>query len=212
VVTSNVDAHTQKSGFKKTEVYQIHGNTEIWQCQKPCQKMIWKAPDDFLFDVDRKNMLSSCPLKFHELDAASRKLNNGFASGYPVCINPNCDALARPAILMFGDLLWVADTIESDIYSIWADTACKLIKNNQKLVILEIGCGNRIPSIRFKTECYLQDPELAPNITLIRINPDFPFEDNPKIKDRVIPIMAKGLPALQTIDKHMKDVLQQKIT
>jgi len=210
IVTSNVDAHSQKSGFKKTEVYQIHGNTEVWQCLIPCSRYIWKAPDDFVFEVDRRSMLSPVPEKFKELDSQSRKLNNGFASGHPVCINPNCNALARPAILMFGDLEWAADDIESDIYTVWSDTVRKLLKNKQKLVILEIGCGNRIPSIRYKTEGYLLDPELAPYVTLVRVNPDFPFEDNLEVKDRVIPIMGNGLSTVQTIDKHLQELLLKK--
>ena len=35
VFTSNVDAHSFDA-FRSCEVRECHGNTELWQCAKPC--------------------------------------------------------------------------------------------------------------------------------------------------------------------------------
>ncbi len=61
----------------------------------------------------------------------------------------------------------------------------------------------RVPTVRYQTEGYLKATE-SNQCTLIRINPDYPFSnyrDTTYEENRLISIMNKGLPALQTIDK-----------
>eukprot|EP01124_Arcella_intermedia_P024794 TRINITY_DN4266_c0_g1_i1.p1 TRINITY_DN4266_c0_g1~~TRINITY_DN4266_c0_g1_i1.p1 ORF type:complete len:162 (-),score=58.45 TRINITY_DN4266_c0_g1_i1:38-523(-) len=159
-------------------------------------------------------MLAPTPPQFHTQDEYEKKKKSGFNSGYPVCINPTCKALARPSILMFSDVEWVEDSIEGDIFSAWSDSVLKLLQqnSNRKMVIIEIGCGNRVPTIRYKTENFLSLEKVhGGQVTLIRVNPDFPFADNTEHNDKVIPIYEKGLVALKEINKHLERLFSEKL-
>jgi len=157
-------------------------------------------------------MLGRAP-KLNLLDEEFLKGNSGFASGYPIC--PDCMALARPSILMFGDSNWVEDTIEYDVYNAWSSTTKKLLEHipTFKLVILEIGCGDKVPTIRGMTEAaYLGlQPAETNNITLIRINKDFPFADSENYSNSVIPILGGASDTLHVIDKYVKELLHAEI-
>ncbi|KAF0759874.1 hypothetical protein AaE_003639 [Aphanomyces astaci] len=192
--TSNVDAHFLKF-FQPNEVYEIHGNTEHWQCaNRSCSKAIWTLPSAFRFDVDTDTMLAS------HTDAAE-----GLAC-------PECGGPARPNVLMFGDDDWIPNTTDKvlvfasyDIYFelklvtvkftfLWEwiarvqDVRCMLFASDEmiskRLVILEIGCGTRVPSVRIQSEQVLlymlrttrSHTRLADTgdyqAHLIRVNPD----------------------------------------
>ena len=43
----------------------------------------------------------------------------------------------------------------------------------------------------------------ANDVTLIRVNPDFPLASHPAITDKVISIMSGGLAAVTEIDRHL---------
>jgi len=57
--TSNVDAHFFDT-FEAHEIYQCHGNIELWQCSSPyCTSGgIWRAPLNHSFYVDTNTMLA----------------------------------------------------------------------------------------------------------------------------------------------------------
>ena len=82
VITSNVDGHFQKSGFKNNQVLKIHGSINYGQCIEKCGIGI--------FDISKSE------IEINEVDFEATKL--------PKC--PNCGALARPNILMFEDFEW----------------------------------------------------------------------------------------------------------
>merc|ERR1712025_1286241 len=44
--------------FDAAEVNECHGNTEVWQCSKPCRRATWRAPLDYSFSVDLDTMLA----------------------------------------------------------------------------------------------------------------------------------------------------------
>jgi hypothetical protein len=77
----------------------------------------------------------------------------------PAC--PRCGALARPNILMFNDSRWLEARSESQYerFTAWRAQA-------QRPVVIELGAGNDIPSVR-----RLCETQRAP---LIRINPREP--------------------------------------
>ena len=50
-ITSNVDEHFKKVGFKPAEVREIHGHTEVWQCAEPCTQQTWRAPTGYRFNI-----------------------------------------------------------------------------------------------------------------------------------------------------------------
>lgn len=146
VVTSNVDGHFQKAGFDANKVYEIHGRIKTFQCT--CCNKVW-TPDPMTFDIDQDNMI--------------------FKSDIPKC--PSCNNIARPNIMMFGDYTFnSAETLkqEQDFNTFMR----KYDKDGTKIIIIEIGAGTAIPSIRILGE-NIQDK--VASATLIRINPSESF-------------------------------------
>lgn len=138
VFTSNVDGQFQKAGFSPAQICEVHGSIHHLQCTENCEGDIWSARH------------------FHpEVDEANCLLTNAL----PVC--PHCGALARPNILMFSDAEWlpwryVEQQAELDLWK--KDRTCG--------VVIEIGAGTAIPSVRRFSE--------NQGWPLIRINPTEP--------------------------------------
>ena len=142
VFTSNVDGQFQRAGFDEAGITECHGSIHHLQCTRPCTDDVWPA-DDFVPDVD---------------DATCTLLN-----APPRC--RHCGALARPAILMFGDGAWVGRRTEEQQARLhrWLDSATRI-------VVVEIGAGTAIPSVRdFSHELLARH-----GARLVRINPAEP--------------------------------------
>lgn len=135
VFTSNVDGHFQKAGFPTEHVAECHGSIHHLQCLNDCGQPTWPA-DGFHPVVDERN----CKL----------------LSDFPVC--PSCGGLARPNIMMFGDWDW--DATRTNYQQGRLDT---WIARSQRLVVIEIGAGTAIPTVRRFGE--------EQGCPLIRINP-----------------------------------------
>lgn len=118
VFTSNVDGQFQKAGF--SNVYECHGSIHKLQCSVPCSDISWNA-DEFIPEID----ISYCKLK-NEL---------------PIC--DLCKEVARPNVLMFNDWGW-----NSSIYALRRLELDVWLKEAKNLVIIEIGAGIAIPSVR----------------------------------------------------------------
>ena len=82
VFTSNVDGHFQRAGFPEDSIVECHGSIHHLQCLGGCGIAIF--PADAGVTVDPVTFRARPPL--------------------PCC--PQCGALARPNILMFGDWGW----------------------------------------------------------------------------------------------------------
>ena len=147
VYTSNVDGAFQKAGFQR--IYEIHGSIHWLQCSSPkCYSVmhgahmdgLWRA-DDHHVKVDPKTFLATDQL--------------------PLC--PKCGAVARPNILMFGDPAWIhvrADH-QRQGYHQW-----RFATKGKKTVVLEMGAGTAIPSVRAQSNGLC-----AQGAKLVRINP-----------------------------------------
>ena len=135
VFTSNVDGQFQKAGYPAERICEIHGSIHHLQCSRPCSERIWSAAG-FAPEVDH---------------AACRLRNEA-----PHC--PQCGALARPNILMFNDWQWLEQrsAAQQQALADWLEQV-------RRPVVIEIGAGSRIPSVRRFSEQYDQ--------RLIRINP-----------------------------------------
>lgn len=120
VFTSNVDGQFQRAGFSEQCIVECHGSIHFLQCLRHCKDALWSA-DDF----------------FPEIDEDSGRLINS----PPLC--PHCGALARPAILMFGDYGW--EDRRERIQSAWFSTWRRQIDYP---VVIELGAGTAIPSVR----------------------------------------------------------------
>ncbi|CUI04655.1 SIR2 family NAD-dependent protein deacylase [Massilia antarctica] len=135
VFTSNVDGQFQRSGMAEERVVECHGSIEKLQCLGDCGQPTWSA-QEFVPVVDEEQCLLTCAL--------------------PRC--PRCGDIARPNILMFGDRLW--DCVYADKQEHRLDT---WLARQSRAVIIEIGAGTWIPSVRVFGESQ-QRP-------LIRVNP-----------------------------------------
>ncbi len=143
VFTSNVDGQFQKAGFDEKKIVEIHGSIHHLQCTRPCSDDIWPA-DNVKIEIDMEKFEAKEPL--------------------PKCIH--CGDIARPNILMFGDWEWISDRTAAQEFRFerWLE---KLEYMDYKLVIIEIGAGKAVPTVRITSEriASMYDAKL------IRINP-----------------------------------------
>lgn len=124
VVTSNVDGQFQKAGFSEDRVLEVHGSIHQLQCSVPCKRAIW--PNEVLFEIDETTMR---------------------AADVPLC--SACSRPARPNILMFGDYSWLHQRTQEQ-----ENRFDEFLRNQREapLVIIEIGAGSAIPTIRNLSE------------------------------------------------------------
>ncbi len=143
IFTSNVDGQFQKAGFSDEKIWEVHGSIHHFQCCSNCTNNIFKAPKEKI------------PIY----------MKNFQALHIPTC--QNCGNTARPNILMFNDWAWNekrSDTQEAR-YRKWIKQMRNLNKN---LVIIELGAGTAISTVRNVGDTLSKQ---MPNATLIRINP-----------------------------------------
>ena len=143
VFTSNVDGQFQKAGFDDAFIEECHGSIHHLQCNQPCANDIWEIGEQKV-NVDMEAFIATGEL--------------------PKC--KNCGGLARPNILMFGDWNWIPyrTNAQGERLQKWFQ---RLNIFNAKLAIIEMGAGNAVPTVRYKSQ------QTSKNIdsTLIRINP-----------------------------------------
>lgn len=168
VVTSNVDGHFQKAGFNENKIYEIHGSIHNLQCLNACTYSIWENKEHIEVDFDTMQ-----------------------AKNIPTC--PNCNSVARPNILMFGDFSWIPNRSheQSNRFDNFLNGA-----SGKNMVVIEIGAGTAIPSIRHTSERLHR----SLNAKVIRINPR-----EPEIKNPNIGISEGSLKTLTDIDDILND-------
>ena len=172
IFTSNVDGHFQKAGFPEERIQECHGSINYLQCvdDYKCSGSIWPA-GDLRVKVD-ENFQAKDPL--------------------PKCIH--CSGLARPNILMFDDYTWVPHRTEKQHEDFQDDIKQFLRNRNHKLVIVEIGAGDAVPTVRQFGENFLYRER---NSLMVRINP----RDATGSHERLIKVPMGALEALSEIDK-----------
>ena len=138
VFTSNVDGQFQKAGFDDKKIVEIHGSIHYLQCSIPCSNDIWENNEKIEIDME----------KFE-------------AKNFPKC--RNCGSIARPNILMFGDFYFVKNRVNFQLrrFKKWLE------RIDKKLVIIEIGAGKGVPTVRMMSE----EIRRKFGAKLIRINP-----------------------------------------
>ncbi|WP_298432378.1 Sir2 family NAD-dependent protein deacetylase [Geobacter sp.] len=163
VVTSNVDGQFQKAGFAGDHILEVHGSIHHLQCTIPCSPAIWENRETIPVD-----------------EATMR------AGHIPRCIR--CGAVARPNILMFGDYGWVSDRTARQQRAFDEFLAeCR----GRRLVVVEMGAGTAIPTIRYLTE----EAGARPGAVAVRINPR-----EPRIRPPHISLPCGALEGLAGID------------
>ncbi len=143
IFTSNVDGQFQKAGFDDDKIMEVHGSIHYNQCSENCSHDIW-SNKDIQIDVDQTTFLAVTPL--------------------PKC--QNCNQLARPNIMMFGD--WGFNErrafMQRSKLQSWLR---ENVSNKVKIVIIEIGAGKDVATVRN----FSDDIMSQYNAKLIRINP-----------------------------------------
>eukprot|EP01103_Thecamoeba_quadrilineata_P012073 TRINITY_DN3026_c0_g1_i2.p1 TRINITY_DN3026_c0_g1~~TRINITY_DN3026_c0_g1_i2.p1 ORF type:complete len:307 (+),score=46.18 TRINITY_DN3026_c0_g1_i2:52-972(+) len=189
IYTSNVDGLFNKAGFEDKVVNEIHGNALYMQCSRRCTKQTWKLDDSFRFKLDPETMKLA--------------KENGVAP-FPKC--RNCDRNSRPNVLMFDDNYYFRG--KKMDYFIWEDNLRKLSNEESPPKI--------VPVLRSYSESFIRELN---NVTLIRINPDFPDLDKKLFNEpdyerkfNFIPIKDKGMDALIAIDQYLKKPFTEKRT
>lgn len=162
IFTSNVDGQFQKAGFD-CKIVECHGAIHHMQCSTTCTDEIWPA-ENLELEVNEDIRL---------------------VSKLPRC--PNCGNVARPNIMMFGDYAWISKRTDSQErkYHFW-----NLEVQDSPLVIIEMGAGQAIPTVRLESERH--------NAKLIRINPR--DSDGP---EGTISIPLGALDALHQIEEQL---------
>ena len=167
IVTSNVDGQFQKAGFREDQIVEVHGSIHHLQCLTPCRHTIWNNAEEI--PVDETTMR---------------------AGHIPKC--PHCGGVARPNILMFGDWSWLSDRTRGQEmrFDSFRDQ-----HGSDPLVVIEMGAGTAIPTIRYTSEQLGQDKRA----TVIRINPR-----EPHIGGRHISLPCGALAGLTGIAKELE--------
>ena len=166
VFTSNVDGQFQRAGSPDEHVAEVHGSIHHLQCLDQCGQSIWPAGADVV--IDPETMRAVGPL--------------------PTC--PGCGGLARPNILMFGDFEW--DPTRS---SVALDEVAKWRTRQGNLVVVELGAGNAIPTVRRMSEL-----ASARTGALVRINPREPDVRH----GRGVSLAMGALAALSELDLRVR--------
>jgi len=166
VFTSNVDGQFQKAGFDAAALYECHGSIHHLQCLDACSADIWSA-DGFEPVVD---------------EDACRLFN-----APPTCAY--CGGLARPNVLMFGDVDWIASRSRAQRLrqERWLDT---VHQSKGSVAIIEIGAGTAIPSVRMFGHHLIREH----GAKLVRINPREPAV--PSARD-----VGLGMGAVQALEQ-----------
>jgi NAD-dependent SIR2 family protein deacetylase len=136
------------------------------QCATPCSDEIWSA-DELEVMVDEESFRA--------------------VSELPKC--PRCGSLARPNVLMFNDWHWIPrrTSAQQRRFDSWlADVI------NAKTVIVELGAGSAVPSVRLTSE----HAAARLGATLVRINPR-----EPQVPHGQIGIPRGALEALEAMDQ-----------
>ncbi len=146
IFTSNVDGQFQKAGFDAERIVECHGSIHHFQCAAGCCEEIWDASDERV-TIEESSFRALEPL--------------------PKC--RRCTTVARPNILMFGDWGWVGQRTNAQQRRLeqWVE---QLEQASARLVVIEMGAGSAIPTVRFTSE------RIAKQLggRLIRINPREP--------------------------------------
>jgi len=167
VVTSNVDNHFKKAGFDPMKIHEVHGSLAYFQCIYGCKRDIWAADYDSVV-VDKHSFI---------------------ATSTPSC--PHCGKLARPNVLMFDDYGWLCERErrQRKRFESWKRN---MRGSKKKVLIIEIGAGKAIATIRRIAEClYLQEFHES---SFVRINPR-----DCDVPDGAISIQSGGLDGITTL-------------
>lgn len=169
VYTSNVDGFFQREGFEA--VNEMHGCMQRLLCVH-CGERCTISPEA-RYTVDTDTLQAP--------DEPNPQLPGG--QNHPKC--PQCSHTMRPEVVLFKD-----DEIKPHLgniqaaaarYQTWEKAMEESVVAGKSVVILELGCGIRVPSVRKECEEVAGDlaeplaEEQRQQVTFVRVNPDYPL-------------------------------------
>jgi len=155
ICTSNIDNYFERAGFDSDKIYEVHGTMKYLQC------------------MDKNCSIRNGIIPLSEKELPLFDKNTLIAYNLPNC--PNCKNILRPNVSMFGDDEFYGKPYEyaRNKMSKWLDS---VNKSNQKLIILEIGCGINPHSLRMNNGVMLSGewklPKIKKLLKSIRLNPE----------------------------------------
>ena len=171
-LTSNVDAHFHRTGFDASQLYEIHGNSETWQCSQLCAFDTWTPPPHFRFTINPTTLtctrispppLCDMPLPSDDDGEGEEEVvtvhrwtpSSSFLTNVPLC---PLSHLARPSILMFNDETWIRNGEQEALYLLWMHAVLNVCEEDEGVgvVVLEVGCGLNVPTVRWRSESVWQ--------------------------------------------------------
>ena len=182
-MTSNIDGQAIKAGFNINNIYQTHGSLHYLQCINNCKNSIIQT----FHNQYQKLNININNYKIQSLDEI------------PKC--KFCKGLKRPNVSFFTDDQRSFDDQriikQKNRFIKWLNP---FITTNKQLLVIEIGCGKSIHSLRWEAQ-YLKTLK---NITLIRINPteDIDTTNN----DRHITLKLPAKLALDSIQSCLNNL------
>ena len=176
IFTSNINNFFQRAGFSSDNIQETHGNAYFLQCvdNHKCIGDIWPLGDyrpTLTADLRAEGDLPQCK---------------------------HCGGLARPNILMFGDWGWLSDRSDAQKENFERQYEAVDQASDKKIVVMEIGAGLDVPTVRRFSESFLYK---APGTTVIRINP----HDSKSNTEGLITLPFKALNALQELDSLLSN-------
>eukprot|EP00484_Ammonia_sp_Unknown_P028005 CAMPEP_0197046540 /NCGR_PEP_ID=MMETSP1384-20130603/22241_1 /TAXON_ID=29189 /ORGANISM="Ammonia sp." /LENGTH=442 /DNA_ID=CAMNT_0042478357 /DNA_START=20 /DNA_END=1348 /DNA_ORIENTATION=- len=198
-MTSNIDGQAIKAGFEQSKIYQTHGSLHHLQCMDICDESVIT---EFYDGYERL-----------QVDESTFRICN--VAQIPRC--KACRGLQRPNVSFFTDTNDSFDDEriieQKEKFMRWLKPFMnKRANKRKKLLVVEVGCGRSVHSLRWECE-YLKG---LPNVTLIRINPTEKIEM--KRVDKKADVMDAGgasrhitlkLPAKLALD-HIDMYLNQQ--
>lgn len=165
--TTNTDGYHLRSGAAADRVKEVHGSMWRLQCTRPCSGDFWDEPTVPLCDLDYDTMK---------------------AANFPSC--PQCGAVARPHILMFGDAQYIGHPEQEKQFS-------NFVQNPVDAVLL-IGSSGAVP-----TNDYLAVHFRDQGVPVVNINLD--SSANSILRTEFM-LEMPGKAALEALDKALSSL------
>ena len=221
VYTSNVDHHFAKFKSFQNTLCEIHGSALAFRCAcgigfasgEPRLGKDWDSWNQNALSTDSCKQLSTIQM--------SQNLVEEILNSNEVVLCSHCKQPMRPNVLMFHD---TDDNVLKEInwqrerYQEWEASVEDKVATQGNLVLLEIGCGTKVPAVRRESEEVFLDSakkiqsqkRSEGSVCLIRINPkDAEIKLDGGDKLDTISISSTAADAIQKSDYWLKAFAEQ---
>ena len=221
VYTSNVDGHFRRFKSFANSLCEIHGSALLFRCAGGIGYANGEPRLGKEWHRWNQKILSTESCKQTTVEMSQNKLRS-IANSDEIFLCCHCRRPMRPNVLMFHDTdenVLNTINIQRERYQTWESLVEDYVAvNEQKLVILEMGCGINVPAVREESVEVLLDcaKKVKSNghrnegsVCLIRINPkdseiDIDGNSVESIQIESIQIASTAAVALQEIDAWIK--------